>query len=129
MGWASILTLSHHIYPDLVREFYANIDNKKGEKIRSFAQGRQLTINRAKIGRILECNNQRPVIDLKKGFKSPNKYWDPSHAMTRFDLQYQLFRLSKKETILARVFNYRHRLIIYVIAHNVIPKKSQQGEV
>ena len=38
LGWAPILSLPHHIYPDLVWEFYVNIDNKKGyggEEIRA----------------------------------------------------------------------------------------------
>ena len=33
---APILNLPHHIYPELVREFYVNIDNNCGEEIRSF---------------------------------------------------------------------------------------------
>ena len=104
LGWAPILTLSHHIYPELVREFHANIDNKKGhsgEEIRSFVRGKRLTITRVTIAQILECNNRGPVIDLKKGFTSPNKHWHPSHAMTRFGLQYQAFRSSRKEAILS----------------------------
>ena len=43
LGLASILSLPRHIYPDLIREFYANIDNKKGhngEEIKSFIRGR-----------------------------------------------------------------------------------------
>ena len=46
-----------------------------------------------------------------------------------FGLQYQPLHSSRKEAILARVFNYRYCLIIYVIVHNVIPQKSGQGEV
>ena len=43
LGWALILSIPLHIYPDLIREFYANIDNKKGhnsEEIKSFVRGR-----------------------------------------------------------------------------------------
>ena len=39
LGWAPILSLPQHIYPDLIRKFYANIINKKGhsgEEIRFF---------------------------------------------------------------------------------------------
>ena len=39
LGWASILSLPHHIYLDLVQEFYTSIVTKKGhsgEEIRSF---------------------------------------------------------------------------------------------
>ena len=77
LGWAPIFTLPHHIYPDLVQEFYTNIDNQKGHsgvKINSFVRGRRLTITRVTIDPILEYNNQGPVIDLKNGFTSPNKH-------------------------------------------------------
>ena len=39
LGWAPILRLSTHYYPELVHEFYANIINKAkhgGETVESF---------------------------------------------------------------------------------------------
>ena len=42
-GWASILTLPDHYCPDLVREFYANIESKarhSGEMVESWVRGR-----------------------------------------------------------------------------------------
>ena len=77
LEWAPILSLPHHIYPNLVREFYANIDNKKGysgEEIRSFVRGRQFIITRVTIAQILKYNNQGSVINLKKVFILPNKH-------------------------------------------------------
>mgnify|MGYP004718800293 CR=1 FL=1 len=102
LGWMPILSLPYHIYPDLVQKSYTNIANKKGnssEEIRSFVQERQLIITRATIARILECNNQGPVIDSKKGFTSPNNHWDLSYAMTRFDIKYQPCNSSKKASL------------------------------
>ncbi|XP_071933379.1 uncharacterized protein [Coffea arabica] len=68
-------------------------------------------------------------VDLKKEFVPPNRRWDPSLAMARFGLEYQPLHSTRKETILANVFEPRHRLIIYMIAHNVIPKKTGHTEV
>ncbi|XP_027125024.1 uncharacterized protein [Coffea arabica] len=132
LGWAPILRLPVYYYPELVREFYANIINKakhSGEKVESFVRGTRIVLSRQRLAAILGCRDEGPAVDLKKGFVAPNKRWDPTHAMARFGLQYQPFRSSRKETIVATVFDVRHRLIIYMIAHNVIPKKTGHSEV
>ena len=132
LDWALILKLPTHFYPDSVWEFYANIDYKvchSGEMVESWVQGRRIVLSRERLAAILDCNNQDRAIDLKKGFVAPNRRWDPSHAMTRFGLDYQPFRSSRKETMLASVFEPRHHLIIYMMAHNVIPKKTGHTEV
>ena len=43
--------------------------------------------------------------------------------------QYQLFCSSRKVTMIANVFDTCHHLMIYMIAYNVIPKKSGHTEV
>ena len=132
LGWAPILRLPTTYYPELVREFYANIINKarhSGELVESWVRGMHISLSRRCLVAILGCRDQGPAVDLKKGFVAPNKRWDPSHAMTRFDLEYQPFRSSRKETIVASIFGVRHRLIIYIMAHNAIPKKTGHSEV
>ena len=86
--------------------------------------GRHVVLSRERLATILDCNNQDRAIDLQKGFVTLNRRWDPSHDMTRFGLDYQPFRSSRKETMLASIFESRHHLIIYMMAHNIIPKKT-----
>ncbi|XP_071932873.1 uncharacterized protein [Coffea arabica] len=131
-GWAPILTLPNHYYPDLVREFYANIESKarhSGEIVESWVRGRRITLSCQDLAAILGCMDDGRPVDLKKEFVPPNRRWDPSLAMARFGLEYQPFRSTRKETILENVFEPRHRLIIYMMAHNVIPKKTGHTEV
>nr|XP_027109000.1 uncharacterized protein LOC113728837 [Coffea arabica] len=83
LGWAPILTLPTHYYPDLICEFYANIDNKprhSGKMVESWVRERGIILSRECLAAILGCNNQGRVIDLKKDFVTPNRWWDPSHA-------------------------------------------------
>ena len=132
LDWAPILTLSTHYNLDLMREFYANIDNKarhSGEMVESWVRGRHIVLSRERLTAILGCSNQGRAVDLKKGFTVPNRRWDPSHAMNRFSFEYQPFKSSRKKTIVASVFEPRHRLIIYLMAYNVIPKKTGHTEV
>lgn len=132
LGWAPILALPYQIVPDLVREFYANIEDKKGhsgERIETSVRGVRLEITRSTIAQTLGCSDEGPAIDLKKDFSSPDREWDPSHAMARFGVAYEEFRGSQSQTKLARSFPARHRAILYTLAHNVIPKKSGQGEL
>lgn len=98
--------------------------SQSGELVDSRARGTRIYLTRDLIVRILGCNNTSPVIDLKKGFIAPNKKWDPSHTMSWFSLKYQPFRFSRKETMVASVFDTLHHLIIYMMAHNVISKKT-----
>ncbi|XP_027174537.1 uncharacterized protein LOC113774169 [Coffea eugenioides] len=78
--------------------------------------------------RIWGCNDSGPVVNLKKEFTAPNKRWNPLHAMSSFGLEDQPFRSSHKETMIASAFDTCHHLIIYMTAHNVIPKKSGHGK-
>ena len=121
-----------HYYPDLVHEFFANIEYKArhdGEMVESWVRGRRIILSRERLAAILGCSDQDQAVDLKKGFVTPNRRWDPSHAMNKFDLEYQPFRSSRKEIMLTSVFKPRHRLIIYMMAHNVIPKKKEHMKV
>ncbi|XP_027166325.1 uncharacterized protein LOC113766318 [Coffea eugenioides] len=107
LGWEPILRLPDYYYLNLVREFYANIINKakhSGEKVESFVRGTHIVLSRQRLAIFLGCCDEGPAVNLKKGFVAPNKRWDPAHAMARFGLQYQPFRSSRKETIVATVF-------------------------
>ncbi|XP_071927454.1 uncharacterized protein [Coffea arabica] len=130
-GWALILTLPDHYYPDLVREFYANIESKarhSGEMVKSWVCERRIVLSHQDLAAILGCMDDGRPVDLKE-FVPPNRRWDPSLAIARFGLEYQPFRFTRKDTILANVFESCHHLIIYMIVHNVIPKKTGHTEV
>ena len=76
LGWMPILTLSTHYYPNLVREFYANIENKarhSGELLESWVRGRHIVLSRECLVAIFGCSNQGQAIDLKKGFITPTR--------------------------------------------------------
>ena len=51
------------------------------------------------------------------------------HAMNRFSFEYQPFLSSQKETMVVNVFDTRYCFIIYMMAHNIISKKTDHSEV
>ena len=69
LGWAPILSLSDHVYPTLVKEFYDTIVNKgghSGEVTKSYVRGKRLIITRDTLVAYLGCDDEGPSIDLKR---------------------------------------------------------------
>lgn len=132
LGWQSILNLPRYTYPNLVREFYANVVNKEGhsgDTIETQVRGKRLKITRATIASLLNCSNVGENVDLKKEFHATESDWNPAEAIQRFGTNYKDSRKSKKKVILTKDFEHRHRLILYIFAHNIIPKRSSKNEV
>ena len=80
-------------------------------------------LTRKRLADILGCNNQGLVVDLKKGFVTPNKRWDLSHGMSRYGLDYQDFWSSRKETMVINIFDTRLCINIYMMTQNVMQNK------
>lgn len=132
IGWQAILNLPRYTYPNLVREFYANVVNKEGhsgDTIETQVRGKRLKITRSNIARLLNCSNVGENVDLKKEFHTTDNDWNPAEAIQRFGTNYKDSRKSKKKVILTKDFEHRHRLILYIFAHNIIPKRSSKNEV
>lgn len=132
LGWGPILTLPDHYYPQLVKEFYANVVNKSGhsgENIRSYVRGRRIEVERSTLAQLLGVRNTGPAVDLKKEFHAPDRHWEMGHAMARFQIEQEFTRSQQKATVKANKLDARLRLITYLFAHNVIPKKSSLNEV
>ena len=71
LGGAPILSLSDHVYPTLVKEFYDTIVNKgghSGEVIKSYVRGTRLIITSDTLVAHLGCSDEGPGIDLKRSF-------------------------------------------------------------
>ena len=60
LGWVPILTFPTYYYPDLVREFYANIEYKarhSGEMVEFWVRGRRIVVLREHLAAILGCSD------------------------------------------------------------------------
>lgn len=131
LGWAPILRLPHYIYPKLVREFYANVVDKEkysGDFLESYVRGRRLVVTRGVIAQILRCRDDGSNVKLRKGFYWPGT-WNRAQAADRFHVRFRATRRSQKMALFASDFEPQHHLLLYLFAHNIIPKKSGMNEL
>lgn len=71
IGWDSMLQFPEYIYPNLVKEFYANVvdkDKYNGNFIESYIRGRHLALGWIIIAEALGCWNGDSDVKLRKGF-------------------------------------------------------------
>ncbi|GAB4843651.1 hypothetical protein Ancab_013615 [Ancistrocladus abbreviatus] len=128
LGWDTILTPGSEYCESLVRQFYANIEDKdrpKLQEIRSVVKGVPISITRDYLARLLRvANEEEPYVQLKQLVGSD----------LGFKLDSALARARVKPTnrggkwkIYTRKFCIHDRLIIYFIGYNVMPRASSGG--
>ena len=131
LGWENILQLPRYYYPNLVREFYANVEDKPGHranKIVSWVRGKRVIIKKEAIGKFIRVKNDGEDMKLTKEFKACDP-WLVEEAVTRLKGQYRDRGRSGKKIVYADSFEARYHLIFYLFAHNVVPKKSGKREL
>ncbi|XP_027178132.1 uncharacterized protein LOC113777297 [Coffea eugenioides] len=131
LGWENILQLPKYYYPNLVREFYANVENKQshsGNLIVSWVRGRKVVLNREALRCFVQLIDEGEDVKLTKEFKARDP-WQVGEAVERLKGQYRERGTSKKLTVYADSFEHRYHLIFYLFAFNVVPKKSGKREI
>lgn len=106
-----------------------NKPGHSGEVVKSYVRGKRIEITRATLANLLGIRNAGPSIDLKNEFLSPEQQWEMGLALARFRIEQDFTRSNQKATVKANKFEPRLRLVTYLFAHNVIPKKSSLNEV
>ena len=69
LGWTPVLDLAGRYYTSLVREFYANIEDKDDagvHRVVTHVKGCRIELDRASLSRILSVNNEGPFAEFSK---------------------------------------------------------------
>ncbi|XP_071933319.1 uncharacterized protein [Coffea arabica] len=131
LGWEDILKLPKHYYPNLIREFYANVEDKhshSGNLIESWVRGKRVALTRDKVARWAKLKDSGEDIKLTKEFKARDP-WQVGEAVARLKGQYRERGSSKKLTVYADSFEHRYHLLFYLFAFNMVPKRSGKREL
>ena len=70
-GWKNIVNLSRHYYSNMVRDFYANVEDKhrySGNQIISWVCGTRLVIEQETITKYIKVKNDGINVKLTKEF-------------------------------------------------------------
>ncbi|XP_027171769.1 uncharacterized protein LOC113771382 [Coffea eugenioides] len=134
LGWENFFNIPNFYYEELVREFYANVEDKKvfhydTEVITSTVRGRKVRVHRADLERYLHVSDVGRKVDLKKAFK-PNDLdsWNMLEALVRLGVEYKATRTTGRYSVLTSSFPESQRLLIYLFAANIIPRASGTNE-
>lgn len=71
LDWGPIINLNGVFYPRLVREFYANIENKEADPytyIRSVIKGVKIIVSRDTIATSLNIFDNGPIFDMRRDY-------------------------------------------------------------
>ncbi|XP_071911330.1 uncharacterized protein [Coffea arabica] len=134
LGWENFFNIPNFYYEELVREFYANVEDKKvfhydTEVITSTVRGRIVRVHRADLECYLHVSDVGRKVDLKKAFK-PNDLdsWNMLEALVRLGVEYKATRKIGRYSVLTSSFSKSQRLLIYLFASNIIPRASGTNE-
>ncbi|CAH9079039.1 unnamed protein product [Cuscuta epithymum] len=86
LGWAVMLTLTGAYYPQLVREFYANITDKQTgyAVIHSFVKGKNIKIDPSFLSRLLKVPDDGTTLEFTLKGISSDKTYDEVRTMESF---------------------------------------------
>ncbi|CAH9109657.1 unnamed protein product [Cuscuta epithymum] len=118
-----MLTLTGACYPQLVREFYANITDKETgfAEIQTMVKGINIKVDPKLLSNILEISNAGPTLEYNQSDILSDKAYDEVAArcflrlQTSFNTKYLL--------------DIHTRLIVYVIGFNVVPHANDRHKV
>ena len=132
LGWAPVLDLAGRYYPRLVREFYANIEDKEDagiHRIITHVKGCRIELDRASLARILGVSDEGPSIEFFKDAVLSDSRYRLMDALVRLD--YFATRNSRTGDMVFRtpIMLIQQRLLVYFFSSNVLPRASSLNEV
>ncbi|VFQ86953.1 unnamed protein product [Cuscuta campestris] len=127
VGWERMLTLSGEYFPDLVREFYANILNKeeKSRMVKSSVRGTPITLTLDYLREFLNLRDPRAPFTYtinRNGFVADDHNYDIEATKTKFGCSDMRVRDLGLRWI-------RARLLIYLFGFNIEPRASGLNEI
>ncbi|KAF3443168.1 hypothetical protein FNV43_RR12849 [Rhamnella rubrinervis] len=132
LGWAPVLCLEGKFYPRLVREFYANIEDKEDtavHRVMTYVKGCRIDLDRATIARILGVSDDGPYVEFYKDSVLSDRQYKLVQALGR--LNYSPTRNNRTADMVFRTPNLLvpQRLLVYMYSSNVLPRASSLNEV
>ncbi|OMO61706.1 hypothetical protein COLO4_33359 [Corchorus olitorius] len=127
-NWKGILDLKGTYYPELVREFYANIANKDKEKpieLISYVRGVQITISKETIEQHLKLPKSARILGFSQGAPTDDHLWLKCRAAAKFNGEVSR---GKKSKVHLMNFSIQPRLICVLFGKNVMPLKNSESE-
>lgn len=131
LGWGSLLDIKGDFYPELVWQFFANIEEKETiglPIIRSFVKGVPIELTTDYLAELLHVPNDGPFVNYNQ---YDTVFSDPDfefHVAIR-RLTYYRSQTGNRLSILPTSIPLIDRLICYFISSNIIPRKSGNNEL
>ncbi|OMO55303.1 Integrase, catalytic core [Corchorus capsularis] len=129
-GWEPVLDVEGEVALEHVKEFYANIEDKESKNnplIRSWVRGVKIEINAEFIANFLKVKDKGPPMRVHNKDVKSEVTWLRSNAMLSFGVN--LIKKFGSQVIPTDRFEVKHRVIPYILVHNVMPKSSSSEEV
>ncbi|KAF3455939.1 hypothetical protein FNV43_RR00582 [Rhamnella rubrinervis] len=132
LGWAPVLCLEGKFYPRLVREFYANIEDKEDtavHRVVTYVKGCRIDLDRATITCILGVSDDGLYVEFYKDAVLSDRQYKLVQALGR--LNYSPTRNNRTADMVFRTPNLLvpQRLLVYMYSSNVLPRASSLNEV
>ncbi|VFQ92012.1 unnamed protein product [Cuscuta campestris] len=127
LGWENMLTLTGTYFPELVREFYANITEKSKKRflVRSYVRGTEVEIDLTYLREFLDLRDPSHPIHYminRKGVVVDDRGYNIEETKGKFGVRDMLTRSFGLRWI-------RARLLIYLIGFNIVPRASGLNEI
>ena len=129
LGWQHVCELRGAYYPELVKQFYANLDRSEDDHscFRSMVKGVAISMTERSVAELLHCPTDGAMVQI---WRSRNQYdwrWKKEEAMDRLGLYFETQH--GRQMVPVRLLEVRHRLIAYLLGFNVEPRSSGLNEL
>ena len=130
LGWESSLNISGTYFPQLVKEFYANIEQKKSLNlwaINTFVKGQRLRVTERTIADALGITSGGRRWSLKSNQIMDEPSFNRELALDQLNLR--LEQASRGPIASTKNLTIRDRLFVYMLGTNVFPHASSNNEL
>ena len=129
LGWGRVLDLGADFFPELVVQFYANIEDRQNmltREIRTFVKNVHLHITEATISELLGVPSVGEYFRAGHDMIHSDRGWSASDAMTRHGVIPRERHRARgvDHELLARGMPVRPRVLLHLISTNIFPRAS-----
>ena len=129
LGWGRVLDLGADFYPELVVQFYANIEEKSDmltREIRTFVKNVHMHITEATISELIRLPTAGEYFRAGHDTIHSDRGWVVSHAMTRHGVVTRERHRARgvDYELLAQGMPVRARVLLHLLSTNVFPRAS-----
>ena len=130
LGWERVLKLKGEYFPELVMQFYANVDRDKfsWDTLTSFVKGVNVEVSVKTIGEYLRCVSNARELVISRSMPNIKTNWSKEEALARLGIEITR-QYEGREQMLVKGLDVRPRLAAYMISFNVDPKASGLNEL